>query len=588
MLWERIRDPKYRTDTGEQTQEEESVTDGVKGLLERVRRPNPILSHRVEYALALLFSLSSVLGIFLDRGISLAGMNAWQALLWLGGSLALTEGVRRFERLLCGVLSRWAGREAEWEGPSGNSRPEQRKRFLREKPLLCFLFCLAVILFCWLPVWLAYFPGLWNYDPWQANQVITGEYSKHHPLLHTLLLGNCYRFALERGNADLAPMLYTALQGGFCAAVYALSCTMIRRKTRSTVFFVLSLLFFALFPVHPILAMSTTKDTLFSAMILLAGLLFLFMEGADRIRKRWLAAAEVAVLALIALFRNNGKYCLALLIVLCLFRLKKKQWRGMLAILMAGTALGFGADWALGKALKTSPAEMAEMCSVPSQMMGRVKQEIPELDEETTAFLNEFYSLGEMEYNPYLADGTKWCLRLESRADLVEYGKGSVRLFLKYPLIGIDSLLYTTEGLWNLWDVSHSRIYGVGHGMGYLTTDIQSWFQIEEDSRIPGLKALYEKLLSDNEYQKIPVLRLLFAPALYAGLLLLALCVMRRDRKQVWIVIPLFLLFLVFTIVAGPGILPRYVYPLMTCAPLLIWMLIKSAAVSESGTDDLA
>ena len=537
---------------------------------------NMVLDPRAEYLLSFFFSFTTVLGVFFDLNISFGNMSILQALKWVFCALILSEPVKRVIRLLCGALACWARKEETTTLPPGEKPLRPAGRFLSGKPAVCFLFSLAVILVCWLPVWLAYYPGLWNYDPWQADQVISGVYSKHHPLLHTLLLGNCYRLALEHGNASLAPVLYSAVQGGICSMVFALTCTLIRLRTRSTVFFVISLLYFALFPVHPVLAMSTTKDTLFSAMILLAGLLFLFMEEGSPRRQKLLIAAEIPVLALVILLRNNAKYCFLLLILLSLFMLKKKQWRRILLILTAGTLLGVTADWGLGRVLKASPALIAEMCSVPSQMAGRIREQVDSPDPETSAFLEEFYDMDELSYIPALADATKCCLRLESRTDLIRYITGSFRLFLKYPAVSIDSLLYTTEGLWNLQDISHTRIYGTKSRQGYLSTDIQSGYDIVPDSRLPSLEGFLENLFTENAFLNIPVLRYLFAPAFYVDLLLLAFCAMLRGKRRKYLLIPLFLILLIFTIALGPGILPRYVYPLMVCAPLLVFLAMKS------------
>ena len=90
-----------------------------------------------------------------------------------------------------------------------------------------------------------------------------------------------------------------------------------------------------------------------------------------------------------------------------------------------------------------------------------------------------------------------------------------------------------------------------------------------------------EGLMTKNLYLRVPVLRLLFAPALYVMLLLLSFLVMLRGKKnRRRLVIPLFLMLLVLTIALGPGVLPRYIYPLMVWAPLLVWMTMKSAAGS--------
>ncbi|MBQ3705674.1 MAG: hypothetical protein II888_04395 [Clostridia bacterium] len=530
--------------------------------------PERILPRPTELALAFFIAAGAALGVLFDRNISLAVMTFSDVLEWLFCAGILTVPASRLLRLFCRILTRWALREKADASPEG--RLPRKVPFLSGRPAACFFFSLALMLLCWLPVWMAYAPGLWNYDPWQVDQVLTGVYSKHHPLLHTLLLGNLYRFALEKGNPNLAPLLSSAVQAAVCSAVFALACTFIRQRTRSTLFFFLSLLFFALFPVHPILVISTTKDTLFAAAVLLAGLIFLLASDSPPGRKRLLIAAEIPALALVVLLRNNAKYCFFLLMAVCLFRLRERQWRRILAVLLAGTVLGMAADRGLGTLLRATPALAAEMFSIPSQMAARVQEKTEAPDPETEEFLDTYYSLGEFEYAPALADGTKKCLRLESRADLIGYARGSLRLFLRYPAVCTDAFLYTSKGLWDLQDTSHTLIYGVRNRQGYLPTDIKPGYQIRPDSLFPSLERLLEKLFTENAFLRVPVLRFLFAPALYVDLLLLSLCILLRGRGRKALLLPLFLLFLTGTIALGPGVLPRYVYPLMVCAPLLI------------------
>ena len=181
---------------------------------------NVILGPWLEYILSFSFSVTAVLGSFFDKGVSFENMSGTDLLTVLFCSVVLAEPARKLLRLLCDGLLRWSWKEKTRDVKSTNlSEKESGIRF-SGNPSICFLISFLVILACWLPVWLAYYPGLWNYDPWQAEQVITGVYSKHHPLLHTLLLGNCYRFALAQNRPNLAPILYSAIQGSICASVF--------------------------------------------------------------------------------------------------------------------------------------------------------------------------------------------------------------------------------------------------------------------------------------------------------------------------------------------------------------------------------
>ena len=91
-----------------------------------------------------------------------------------------------------------------------------------------YAFC--VILVCYVPMFLIAFPGAFGYDvPFQLEQVFTGAYSSHHPLLHTLIMGGCVRLGHALGRINLGAALYTALQIVSLAACAALTCASIAR-----------------------------------------------------------------------------------------------------------------------------------------------------------------------------------------------------------------------------------------------------------------------------------------------------------------------------------------------------------------------
>ena len=69
--------------------------------------------------------------------------------------------------------------------------------------------------------------------------------------------------------------LYSLTQMLILSVVYAYACNMIGRLTRKTWPVVVAVLFFALTLIHPVLALSVTKDILFTAFFLLVVLLLL-------------------------------------------------------------------------------------------------------------------------------------------------------------------------------------------------------------------------------------------------------------------------------------------------------------------------
>ena len=115
-------------------------------------------------------------------------------------------------------------------------------------------------------------------------------------------------------------------------------------------------------------------------------------------------------------------------------------------------------------------------------------------------------------------------------------------------------------------DTSHAQVYGIGteSGFGYLSTDnrtMPAGCEIVEHSFLPGLRTFMEKIVSDNEYSKIPVVRILFAPALYWWLLYLCIVASLYRKKYREILPMVFLVAYYLTLLLSPTVLVRYIYP---------------------------
>ena len=83
---------------------------------------------------------------------------------------------------------------------------------------------LVLLVLCWSPVLVAYFPGITGYDmDFQIYQIVSGNYSSHHPLLHTLFIEAFYRLGAALGSPSLGYGLYTLMQALLlaCSIAYA-------------------------------------------------------------------------------------------------------------------------------------------------------------------------------------------------------------------------------------------------------------------------------------------------------------------------------------------------------------------------------
>ncbi len=453
-----------------------------------------------------------------------------------------------------------------------------------------WLFSTVTILLCWLPVFLAYYPSVFAYDAeGQLYQVLAHDYSTHHPLLHTIFLGAFFRLGdVLPGSYPAGMAVHSIVQMLLMATVFGYTLARLAARNVPAVLRIMLLLFYALFPTNSVLALSTTKDVLFSALVLLCTLLVYEMadsSGNGLTRKGWSLYTFWTILLL--LFRNNALYALLLTIPAACFLLRRNQlqkgasWRRYLACTVLALILSAAGSMALKTALHAQNGSPREMLSIPLQQMARTRVKAEEtLSEDMRRELDQYLPAEWVfaAYNPYLADPVK--SRAVIHNDPAGFIRTWIRLGLKHPQIYIDAFLDTSVGYWFPEDRTHAQIYGLGSesGFGYLSTDTRAMpagFEIPQQSLLPKLRARMERIVSDNSYQNIPGVRILFAPAFYWWLLCLYMAV-TIYRKQYLLLLPaVFPVCYYMTLLLSPAVLIRYMYPFVVTSPVLFCTLFR-------------
>lgn len=472
-----------------------------------------------------------------------------------------------------------------------NGKKYNKKAIHPQRPAWqIWLFSTFAILLSWTPVFLAYYPSVFAYDAeGQLYQVLAHDYSTHHPLLHTLFLGFFFQIGGSLlGSYSAGMAVHSIVQMFLMASVFGYTLAYLYEKEIPLSLRVVLTLFYALFPTNSVLAVSTTKDVLFSALVLLHTLFLYRLLVDDCTITRTRVQHEILYVCftiLLLLFRNNALYALALSIpfICLLFLLTKKRSEGRLGRYLILTVLALALSIAGNRMLKTSldahNGSPREMLSIPLQQMARTRVKAEETLPADLRQAVEQYLPAEWvfaAYNPYLADPVK--NRAIIHNDPAGLIKTWLRLGLRYPQIYLDAFLDNSIGYWFLEDHTHAQIYGLGtdSGFGYLSTDnrtMPAGCEIIEHSLLPGLRHLMEQIVSDNVYQQIPILRIIFAPAFYWWLLCLYAAV-ALYRKQYFLLLPaVFLAAYYLTLLLSPAVLIRYMYPFVVTVPVLCCLL---------------
>ncbi len=425
------------------------------------------------------------------------------------------------------------------------------------------------ILACYVPMLLITFPGSFAYDvPFQLEQVFTGRYSTHHPLLHTLLLGGCVKLGHALGNINLGAALYTLIQMTALAACFAACCASIARQSgaRAARW---SAAFFALYPLHMMMAVNATKDVLFSGLFALTLALSREMLHGGLTRRR--GACLALACAGMILLRNNALYAVAVWLAFLLAIGRRRALRlacAALAAILLSTALG----GALQRATGAGEGDLCEMLSWPIQQMARARN-----------LHGDRLTQQEKDAIDALMPGDSWALYDETISDPVKfefntpellrdpagYAGAYLSIGRKCPQAYIDALLKHTYSF--LYPYSEYGVSGyyLQMGVGDQFYDWCDFERISSQSLAPRVLASLSWRFGARGAMQIPVVGWLFNMGVIVWAMLFF--ALREAYAGRWRAFAAALLPVLLwgTFLLGPVMAGRYIYPFVCALPVL-------------------
>ena len=477
-------------------------------------------------------------------------------------------------------------------------------------PSRCFGLALASMLLCWLPGYLAYYPGICAYDiTIQMGQVVSGSYGTHHPLAHTLLVGLFAKLGNGLGDVNTGIALYTAFQLLCLALTFGAGIAWLRSLRVGTVWIALTWIWCCLFPFHIYMSVTVTKDVFFTMFFLLQMICFcqLIHQGENRLGwGRWDVGYLLSALGMV-LFRNNGRYALlAVAFFLAVGCIRRHGHRRLALRLLTGTLAGILAG-SLGLSLLArgtgaQQGDKREMLSIPIQQLARtmiyhggagvLPEDDATMEERDRQLIDDFLlDQAYREYRPDIADPVKrhtytYVVRYRTREFLDTY----LRLLARYPGDYVNAAFAVNMGYYYIGDESHAHINenGLERGLGYIQT---RWveheladFGIYKDSKWEGLHEAMERYADENMYLRAPVLRMIMVPGVYLWIWL-SLAAFLWIRKKYMLILPVSLIAGYYvTLVLGPTVQLRYLYPVMTAVPFVL-LFVKAECAGRADAE---
>ncbi len=461
------------------------------------------------------------------------------------------------------------------------------REFSRNQQVYMWAGATILLLLCWIPYFLAAYPGFYNYDAMvQVPQALYDEvpYSAHHPLFHTLFMGKIIALGFTLGgslNSGIA--LYCMVQMILCAVAFGYIVFYIFRVSGRRWLGIAALVYYGLFPVIPMYALSTTKDTLFSVMLQLT-MIFLYEMCKDMDAfwaSKWRMVRLVAVAVLMCLLRKNGIYALVCVIPFVI-KYGKVYWKRFVCIFGVIIGLYLGIDTGLAWMLDAVPGSPEEMLCVPMQQLAKVYNEQGEdafTQEELTLIYSGISKEQLLKYNPLLADDIK----NHFDYNVIAQNKGEffqmwVDKGLKYPWTYIKSFLYNTYQAW--YPGTFVRVNLESNATYYFDMEMRSG--AKRESKNEALLVFCQQVGTEPKYQKIPVVGSLFSigAMLWVALFTFAYGIYQKN-KPLTLALGLVLLCCV-TVFLGPVSLVRYYLVLFYGLPVCMGLLVGKETV---GTD---
>ena len=368
------------------------------------------------------------------------------------------------------------------------------------------------------------------------------------------------------GGANAGVALYVVLQMIFASFIFSVLATYLYKKNIPNVIAYLTVVYFAVSPLHATYSITVWKDIVYGLLMVLIVLnILVFIDNPDS--KKHLV--YFMILALLSLFfRNNGIYVLIVFIPFMIVYLiiNHRQVKGLIVSLGLIILPYFIVSGPVFKLLKVGEAPITEALSIPLNQMARVAYLDGNIDNKEKDYLDKLMdiSLVKTSYQQTLADPVKNLTNKEViDKDRLRFMAVYFTLMPKNLFTYIDSYLYETNGYWS---VALVDIPLVG-SMEY--EPVSSLYNIYHHSLLPHFMDRFFDMTKDFG---MPFLQFFYSSGLMFYLLVVSFIIsFYKKKNKYWLAyIPLLAVWLTIMMATPIYASARYVYPLFICLPLYL------------------
>lgn len=441
----------------------------------------------------------------------------------------------------------------------------------------------GLIFAAWGTVFLILFPGVYGYDA--PNQILQGlgeiQMNVYQPILHTFILGRCVWIGQELfGKYEAGIAFYSFIQMTFMAYVATRVCMYVYEKTKRIQWWIGCMFFFILFPLHAVLAVSTTKDIFFTGIFVLIFIKVMEMtENPKEVfsSKKYMFFYSI-LLFFLFWFRSNGIYIILFMVPFMVILLRK-FWKKiliytiipMIAFISIQNMLLTFCDIGEGHALR-------EMLSIPCQQIARAytyNENDFTSDEKSVLF--EIIPEETFDVYPYrqtISDSIKGALNTEQlKKDPIKYLSLYLKIGIKAPKSYIEGAMLSCLGTWypNKYYQDERQYHPyVEIKMIDAKSYSPDYLEFERTSFFPKLEQKLTAFFSGAVWTRLACFASIFTLGTYTWVILIYIFYVVLTKKYKYLIPASMFTGLIITIILGPVSLIRYGYPLIVSIPIVI------------------
>jgi len=431
--------------------------------------------------------------------------------------------------------------------------------------VISFLFFLLID---WLYLFLVAYPGnLTNDSMAQIGNILSGKYSNHHPVYHTLMIKACINLATFLGaDINIGILLYSIFQSIVMSLIFAYTirtmCELGISKWGLGIVFSL----YALLPYHWAYSVTMGKDVVFGGVVL-CFIVTLYRCRRSIGNEEWNNILLFVSALGFMLLRSNGLYAFVVVIISLIFcsydNKKRILWitvsAFIIAVIMRGPVLEYN---------DVTQPDTVESLSIPLQQVARYICEDGSLNEEEYALLNSVMDVSQVKekYMDWISDPIKNLVRDRNGNAIISDNKFA---FLK---LWIDLGLKQPESYVSAW-VDLTKAYmnsAYSNGMIFYNGVVDNDYGIERKIKSGTLNSFVVKIEEVIRGEIITAIGL----CVWLYIIGFAFSIM-QDKRTYLECLPLLAIILSLLIATPVCNEFRYVYALFTSIPAVGVMVLQ-------------